>query len=87
MANTKSALKELRKGAKREIYNKKIKDNLKTLIKKTRKAIEVKDAKAEEMVKTAIKTIDKAKQKGVIKKNTADRKKSRLQTKLNKDKK
>lgn len=87
MANTKSAIKELRKSAKKQDYNKKIKDNLKTLIKKTKKAIESGDKKAEEMVKTAMKAIDKAKQKGIIKKNSGDRKKSRLHTRLNKTKK
>ena len=87
MANTKSALKELRKGAKLEVYNKKIKDNVKTLIKKSRKAIEAGDKKAEEMVKTTLKAIDKAKQKGIIKKNTGNRKKSRLHTRLNNSKK
>ena len=87
MANTKSAIKELRKGARKQAYNKKIKDNLKTLIKKTKKAIEAKEGKAEEMVNTALKAIDKAKQKGIIKKNTGDRKKSRLHVKLNQSKK
>ena len=86
MANTKSALKELRKGAKLQIYNKKIKDNVKTLIKKSKKAIEIGDKKAEKVVKTTLKAIDKAKQKGIIKKNTADRKKSRLHAKLNESK-
>lgn len=87
MANTKSAIKELRKSGRKQTYNKKIKDELKTLVKKTKKAIETGDKKAEEMVKTAMKAIDKAKQKGIIKKNTGDRKKSRLHTKLNKTKK
>ena len=84
MPNTKSAKKELRKGAKRNIHNKKIKDNLKDLIKKSRKAIESDDAKAKELVSKTLKTLDKAAQKGVIKKNTRDRNKSRLHTRLNK---
>jgi small subunit ribosomal protein S20 len=84
MPNTKSAKKELRKSKKRQIYNKKIKDNLKNLIKKSRKAIEAGDAQAKELVAKTLKALDKAAQKGVIKKNTRDRKKSRLHLKLNK---
>lgn len=84
MPNVKSAKKELRKSQKRAIYNKKIKDNVKSLIKKSRKAIAGKDGKAEELVLKSFKAIDKAAQKGVIKKNTKNRKKSRLHAQLNK---
>ncbi len=84
MPNTKSAKKELRKGAKRKIHNKKIKDNVKDLIKKSRKAIEAKDEKAKELVGKTLKALDKAAQKGIIKKNAKDRKKSRLHLRLNK---
>ncbi len=84
MPNTKSAKKELRKGAKRAVYNKKISDNLKNLAKKSRKAIAAKDDKAKTLVSDTMKALDKAAQKGVIKKNTRDRKKSRLHLSLNK---
>lgn len=84
MPNTKSAKKELRKSIKRKISNKKIKDNLKSLIKKSRKAIEAKDGKAKDLVAQTLKALDRAMQKGIIKKNTCDRKKSRLHQKLNK---
>lgn len=84
MPNTKSAKKELRKSIKRKISNKKIKDNLKSLIKKSRKAIEAKDSKAKDLVAQTLKSLDRAMQKGIIKKNTCDRKKSRLHQKLNK---
>ena len=83
MPNTKSAKKELRKGKKKQEYNKKIKDNVKGLFKKGRKAIEAGDKKAASLVKDAFKAIDKAAQKGVINKNTRNRRKSRLQAKLN----
>ena len=87
MPNIKSAKKELRKSKKRAIHNKKIKEDLKTLIKKTKKAIEAGEPKAEELVKKTLKAFDKAAQKGIVKKNTKDRKKSRLAQKLNKSKK
>ncbi|MEK7203333.1 MAG: 30S ribosomal protein S20 [Patescibacteria group bacterium] len=84
MPNKSSAKKELRKNVVRYARNKKIKDNLKDLVKKSRKTIEAKDVKAKELVSQTLKALDKAAQKGVIKKNTANRKKSRLQQKLNK---
>lgn len=87
MPNTKSAIKELRKSKKNQEYNKKIKDNLKSAIKKTRKAIEAKSGEAEKLLHETLKQIDKAAQKGVIKKNSRDRKKSRLHKKLNQVKK
>ena len=83
MPNTKSAKKELRKSSKRQIHNNKIKDNLKNLAKKSRKAIESKDKAAKEMLDKTLKAFDKAVQKGIIKKNTGNRKKSRLSKKFN----
>ena len=87
MPNTKSAIKELKKSKKKNAYNKKIKDGLKLSIKKAKKAIESKSAEAEKLVSETLKQIDKAAQKGIIKKNSRDRKKSRLHTKLNQSKK
>ena len=87
MPNTKSAKKELRKSTNRKDHNNKIKDNLKNLLKKSKKAIDSKDKQADELVGKTLKTLDKAMQKGVIKKNTGNRKKSRLHHKLNTSKK
>lgn len=87
MPNTKSAKKELRKNIKRRILNKKIKDNAKSLIKKSRQAIKTGDNQAEKLVNQALRALDKAAQKGKIKKNTRNRKKSRLHQKLNQAKK
>lgn len=84
MPNLKSAKKELRKSKKRNAFNTAIEDNLKKLLKNSRKAIETKDAKTKDLVKQTLKALDKAAQKGIIKKNNRDRKKSRLTLKLNK---
>jgi len=84
MANTKSAKKEIRKSEKNKYRNKKIKENIKTLTKKSRKAIENKDSKAKDLVFQTMKALDKAGQKGVIKNNTKNRKKSKLHLSLNK---
>jgi len=84
MPNLKSAIKELRKSGKKHARNLKIKKNVKKLVKQSVKAISAKDESAKDLIKQALKTIDKAAQKGIIKKNTRDRKKSRLQIKFNK---
>ena len=59
--------------------NLKIKGDLKTLIKKTRQALAVKKIdQAKELISKAIKSLDRAAQKKIIKKNTAARRKSQL---------
>lgn len=83
MPNTASAKKELRKAVKRRQRNLKIENNLKNLLKDSRRAIEAKRADAKELLAKTLKALDKAAQKGVIKKNTRDRKKSRLHKKFN----
>jgi len=84
MPNLKSAIKELRKSKTHQAVNKITKDNLKDLAKKTRKAIEAKTENAQELTFKTMKALDKAAKSGAIKKNTANRKKSRLHKKLNK---
>jgi len=84
MPNKDSAKKELRKGKKLAFANRKVKDTLKSLIKKSIKAIDGKDKDAKEKLDVTLKAFDKAAKKGVIKKNTCDRRKSRLQIKFNK---
>lgn len=80
----KAAYKHLRQTKKRTPHNKKIKNNLKFLIKKSRKLMEAgKKDEAKEWVKKTIIALDKAAQKRIIKKNNASRKKSRLMKRLN----
>lgn len=79
----KSAMKTLRKDEKRVLRNHNVKIDVKTLLKKSRKAVDEKTEKAVDLVKETIKKFDKAAQKGIIKKNTAARKKSRLMKRLN----
>jgi small subunit ribosomal protein S20 len=83
MPNKKSAIKELRKSTKRAIRNFKVKKAIKEVVKDSQKLIESKEKKAAETVKAAIKLLDKAAAKKIIKKNAAARKKSRLVKKLN----
>lgn len=80
----KASSKHWRQTKKRTIHNKKVKGSLKFLIKKSRKLIEAKKKdEAKEEIRKAIIALDKAAQKGIIKKNNAARKKSRLMKRLN----
>lgn len=83
MPNKKSAIKELRKGAKKAVRNFKVKKTIKETVKTSSKLIEAKSKEAIETVKKAVKLLDKAAAKKIIAKNTASRKKSRLMKKLN----
>lgn len=75
----KAAFKDLRQSKVRAQRNKKVKEDLHYLIKKSRKLLEANDlTAAKEWIAKATKALDKAAQKGIIKKNTAARKKSRL---------
>lgn len=88
MPNTKSATKELRKADRRNTRNEDTKDELAFTLKKVRKAIaEGNKSTAKEALKIALKELDKAARKGLLKKNTRDRKKSRLSIAVNKIKK
>lgn len=83
MANTKSSKKDLRRSAKRRERNLATKSALKTYVKKTRQAIDTGDVPAsEEALNTAMKMLDKAAQRGIIHKNQAARRKSRIAKRL-----
>lgn len=75
----KSAKKYMRVTAKNTVRNKIVTGVVKSAIKKTREAVTAGNvSEAQEWLKKANKSLDKAAQKKVIKKNTAARKKSRL---------
>lgn len=77
----KSAVKYMRVTAKNTLRNKVATGVVKSAIKKTREAVATgKIDVAQDELKKAIKAIDKAASKKIIKKNTAARKKSRLNT-------
>ena len=84
MPNIKSAIKRVKTTEARTKANASIKTVYKTTVKNFRAAVEAgqKD-KAVELFKVATKAVDKAADKGVIKDNTASRKKSSLTRELN----
>ena len=84
MPNIKSAIKRTKVIETKTLRNKMIKSACRTAIRNFIEAVEAEDkSKAEEMFKIAVKQIDQACSKGVIKSNTASRKKSALAKKLN----
>lgn len=84
MANIKSAKKRILVNQAKTEENKRLKTNLKTVLKKAEVAIETNAADKDEAVKLAVKKIDQACTKGILKKNTASRKKSKLALHANK---
>ena len=79
MPITKSAKKALRQSKRRELRNSRTKRRLKKLEKEIKKASAQKDGvKAKELLPLFYKALDKAAQTGLIKKNLAARKKSRI---------
>lgn len=79
MANIKSQIKRIRTNEKRRLRNQSVKSELKTLVRKTREAVEAGDKElAIESLKTTSRKLDKAVSKGVIHKNQAANRKSKL---------
>ena len=83
LANIKSALKRIKVANFKTRRNRIIVSSLKTSIRRFNQALAAGDAQAAEAAYTkAVSTVDKAAGKGVIHKNAANRKKSRLALKL-----
>ena len=83
MANIASAKKRARQAQKRYLRNKAHRSRMRTFIKKVLKAIDAGDlAAAQEAYRKAVPIIDSMVNKGIIHKNNAARKKSRLNARL-----
>ena len=83
MANIKSQIKRNKTNLKAQERNRKVKSELKTLIRKTREAVVAGDkAAAETALKTASVKLDKAVSKGVVHKNQAKNRKSAIAKKV-----
>lgn len=78
MAITKSAKKAHRASLKKHVFNVRRKRALTETTKTVKKLITIDTKEAAKSLSAAYKAIDKAAKRGVIKKNTASRKKSRL---------
>ncbi len=84
MANTKSAIKRVRSSEKRRLRNRQFRTQARTYIKRARTQIEAGELEqAKKSVAEAIRALDKAAEKGIIHRNNAARRKSRLVLQLN----
>ena len=87
MPITKSAKKAIRQSERRKTANLVYKNKMKDLIKKIRNLVlEKKTEEARKILPQAYKILDKSAKEGIIKKNTASRKKSRITKLLNRSK-
>jgi small subunit ribosomal protein S20 len=83
MANKKSAKKSIRQNKKRQPHNVAISSELKTLTKKLTALIDSgKSDEASKALSCLMSKLDKAAKKGLIKRQNADRKKSRLSSRV-----
>jgi small subunit ribosomal protein S20 len=84
LANTQSAIKRIRSSEKKRKTNQVHRSRARTFVRQTRRLIAAGQLEqAEAMAHQAVSALDKAAQKGVIHKNNAARRKSRLMRQLN----
>ncbi len=84
MANTKSAQKRIRSDERKRLRNQKVRSRVKTFVKKAEQSIVGQADVSLEAIRQACSELDKAASKGVIHKNNAARRKSRLMARFNK---
>ena len=83
MANLKSAIKRIRQNKKRRLRNRVYRGEARTYIRNARVSLDEENLdEARESAFLAVKALDKAAEKGVIHKNNAARRKSRLMKQL-----
>ncbi|MDP4162616.1 MAG: 30S ribosomal protein S20 [Bacillota bacterium] len=84
MPNIKSAIKRVKTTEARNAQNTTVKSSMRSAVKKVEAAISTNDsATAKEVFANASSKLDKAAAKGLVHKNAAARKKSRLMKKMN----
>ncbi len=86
MPNTKSAAKRMRIEEKRRVRNHAVKAKVRTFVAKAKRAIDAapEEPTTAEAVRNAISQLDRAVTKGVLHRNNASRRKSRLVQRLKK---
>ncbi len=78
MPNIKSAIKRVKVNEKANIANSQAKSAMRTTVKKAENAVADNAENKQELLQAAFQSLDKAASKGLIHKNAAARKKSRL---------
>ena len=84
MANIKSAIKRIRSSARKEKRNRVVRGQARTAVKNAHAALSARKAdEAQASIQEAVRALDSAAGKGMIHKNNAARRKSRLMKQLN----
>lgn len=83
MANLKASKKAIRQSEKRRVRNQAVRSAIKTYVKKTRVAIQGGTDEASDLLQATASLVDKAAKRGIIHKNAAARRKSRLARRMN----
>lgn len=78
MANIKSQIKRNRQNERRRLQNKSVRSEMRTRTKRAVTAVEAGEESAEELLRAAVRRIDTAASHGVIHKNQAANRKSKL---------
>ena len=78
MPNIRSVIKDVKKSRQNHLRNVSAKSAMKTYIKKAKTAVDGGDAEATDAVARACSVIDKTAERGIIHRNAAARRKSRL---------
>ena len=84
MPNIKSAIKRVNADKKKNLRNRMVKSQVKTAVKRFTTAISSADGGAQQELVKAASVMDKAVAKGIVHKNTANRKKARMAKALHK---
>ena len=82
LANTKSAQKAMRQAERRATRNQAARSAVRTYVKKAADAVATAAEDAATVVREAVRALDKAAQKGIVHRNAAARRKSRLMARL-----
>lgn len=83
MANTRSAIKRMRQNPKRRLRNRYFKGRARSFVSKARDSLQTSNlTEARQAVLQAVSALDKAAEKGILHKNNAARRKSRLMKRL-----
>lgn len=80
MANTRSARRRIRSNERKHVRNRAVRSAVRTSITKARRALlgSLPAVESQEQVLAAVRALDRAAEKGILHRNNADRRKSRL---------
>ena len=83
MPNIKSVVKDVKKSRERRLHNLATRSRIKTMVKKTKAALEAKAEDAAATLKETVSIIDRATKRGIVHPNAASRRKSKLMKRAN----